>query len=376
MYNLLIEISNSFVRDGKIGESCLNTLNSLEQHQWLSLYNLATRHGLIAVIYEAVKNCDGFLVLDKKYRLSWAINTEKIYKRYLAQLNLACNMSLFLNDNGIKIMFLKGLELSFLYSKPNCREFGDIDIYMFGDWEKGDSLLNKKLQVKINEDVHHHTTFTINDIMVENHFDFINRYAHKSSKSFEEILKKLAICGNNNICVDFNGEAKELLVPNENFNALFLVKHMAGHFAAEQIVIRHLLDWMLFLENYSTKVDWEQIYAYYKEYNLDKFINAINGILIDLFNMNPSLAYNFKKDENLQNRVWQEILEPKIGKMKDIKEMKKGVLGKVFWPLNVIGFKTIRFFSNKWKHDICYRESILESFIWGVRAKIIKGGFV
>ncbi len=83
--------------------------------------------------------------------------------------------------------------MCFKYPNPAHRPCGDIDIWLYGEQEKGDKLLQKK-GIAIDSSHHHHTVFHVNGVMVENHYDFINIHAHLSSRTLEQELLK-DVCG-------------------------------------------------------------------------------------------------------------------------------------------------------------------------------------
>lgn len=91
--------------------------------------------------------------------------------------------------------------------------------------------------------------------MVENHYDFLNIHAHLSNRIIEERLQQLTTQPMEQITIE-DGENKAIAyLPSPDFHALFMLRHSASHFAAERIVIRHLLDWRYFVEKYAEQID-------------------------------------------------------------------------------------------------------------------------
>lgn len=73
------------------------------------------------------------------------------------------------NDNGIRLMILKGIGLSEIYPRPQSRPSGDIDIYLFDKFEKGKELFGEEvLGGTVLHDEYHYK-----GILVENHKMFI-----------------------------------------------------------------------------------------------------------------------------------------------------------------------------------------------------------
>ena len=125
----------------------------------------------------------------------------------------------------------EGYGLSLNYPIPNHRPCGDIDIWLFEDvimpngdikrisaQQKADNLLREHFQIPIDNDKHHHTVFYIDGVMVENHYDFFNIYAHRSNREIEAQLQKLILDEMEPVEIDDT----KIFLPSPDFHALFL----------------------------------------------------------------------------------------------------------------------------------------------------------
>ena len=107
--------------------------------------------------------------------------------------------------------------------------------------------------------------------MVENHYDFVNVHSHRSSADVERTLKSLAAVGKTVDGID---------LPSADFNALFVIRHIAAHFAAEGMNLRQLLDWALFVRGASAEVDWKAAWECYRRWNMHRFVLCIDEIAV------------------------------------------------------------------------------------------------
>lgn len=155
-------------------------------------------------------------------------------------------------------MVIKGYGLSLNYPKPSHRPCGDIDIWQFGQWREADNALNFELGLKIDGSHHHHTVFDWMGFSVENHYDFVNVYSHKSSRELEKIFKELGLDDSHS--VEVCGE--KVYLPSPNLHALFLIRHMVSHFAAAEISLRLVLDWAFFVEKHTKELDGNGFWVY------------------------------------------------------------------------------------------------------------------
>lgn len=90
------------------------------------------------------------------------------------------------------MIVLKGYGLAQNYPIPCHRPCGDVDIYLFGEQEKADKLLQEKFGITIDKTHHHHTVFRFKNETEENHYDFLNVHVRPSNKRVEKKLKKMA----------------------------------------------------------------------------------------------------------------------------------------------------------------------------------------
>lgn len=172
--------------------------------------------------------------------------------------------------------------------------------------------------------------------MVENHYDIINRYAHKGNDVLDDLLKKMASESVRKIPVG-KGSVR---IPSADFNALFLLKHSGAHFASESMILRHVLDWGTFMVSHSAEVDWPVILPEIHRMGCRKFFCALNGICIDVFGFPGDAFPEFEKMEYLQKSMLEDIFSPWGGR-KDGK-------------LEGVCFRMRRWTANLWKHRIVY----------------------
>ena len=328
--------------------------------KWEEVYELSLNQGVMAIA------CDGILAIedcniDENLRYMWIGQSMLVEQRYLQHQKAVVDLANFFCGQGIRMMLLKGYGFSLYYPIPEHRPSGDIDIFLFDAksniplWKEGDKFVNEILNIKVDNSHHHHTVFEFEGQSVENHYDFINIYAHKSNRRIENILKSWAF-------VDCSSITESVVVPSANFNALFIVKHNASHFASTKMSIRNLLDWLLFVEHHSGIIDWVSLCDIYQRENLSQFVAVLNTIGVRYLGFPETLFPLLEKDEKLIARVLDDIISP------EFKEKENGTLCSALWV------KPRRWWCNRWKHNICYTDSLFSSFVYSLYAKFLKPG--
>ena len=328
----------------------------LKDIDWHVLYTQSNRHGLAAIVLDGIEQLPESQRPPKAMLLSWIGSTLIQYEqRYSLYRKGIASLSAFYRENGYKMMVLKGYACSLDWPKPEHRPCGDIDIWQFGEQETADDALRQS-GVKIDKSHHHHTVFTWKGFMVENHYDFINVYAHKSSREIEKIFKELG--GDDSYFFEVCGE--KVYVPSPNLHALFLIRHLISHFAAAEITLRQVLDWAFFVEKHTKEVDWEWLMEVLEKYHMKAFINCINAICVEDLVFSLSIFPAIQSCSYLKEKVLDDILNPEYTTAEP-----KRLLARLI-------YKYRRWQGNAWKQKMCYGESRWSAFVCGIWAKLLK----
>ena len=282
--------------------------------------------------------------------------------RYTEYEKAISSLAGFYNQHGYKMMLLKGYVCSLDWPKPEHRPCGDIDIWQFGEQKEADAALDawfkssKVQEFKIDKSHHHHTVFAWDGFLVENHYDFINVYHHKSNVELEEIFKELG--KDDSHFVEFNGE--KVYLPSPNLHALFLLKHTMNDFTSFSMSLRQLIDWGFFVEKHTKEKDWEWLIGVLKKFHMMDFYNTINAICVgDLgFDAKNFPSVQFRPD--LKDKVLKDVLYPKYSASEPSRLIPRLV------------YKYRRWQGNAWKQELCYSESRWSAFWSGVWGHMLK----
>jgi hypothetical protein len=307
--------------------------------------------------YDAIKGLPADVQPPRGLRLQWAVNVEQIEQRYAKQERAIADLAAFYAEHDQKMMLLKGYGLSRNYPIPNHRPCGDADIWLYGHQEEADEWLRNERGVRIDEEKHHHTVFTFEGVMVENHYDFLNIHAHHSSRPIERYLKEQAERSNERVDID----GVMVYLPAVDCHALFLLRHAASHFAATEIVLRHIIDWGLFVRAYHNNIDWYRLRLICREQHMEQLLDAINAISAEVCGLDISLMPNTTRRTELERRILGDILHPEFSLTKP----ERGLL-------RIVIFKFRRWWANRWKHRLVYRDGLLHSFVTQTWSHLMK----
>ena len=95
---------------------------------WAKVMEEAARQGVQGICFDALELLPAEQRPDKAMLLGWlgqVVCLERLYKGHRKSIDA---LSFFYQQNGIKMMLLKGYGMSLYWPKPNHRPVGDMDI--------------------------------------------------------------------------------------------------------------------------------------------------------------------------------------------------------------------------------------------------------
>lgn len=309
---------------------------------WAKVMEEATRQGVQGLCFDALELLPAEQRPEKAVLLEWlgqVVSLERLYESHWMAIDA---LSCFYQQNDIKLMLLKGYGLSLYWPKPEHRPAGDMDIYLGSCWQQADRLVSERLAIKVDDGHEHHTCFRFQGVSVENHYDIVNTKAHVTARELEALFKKIATFDR-----PLKMETSVIYLPSPTLNAIFLIRHLGQHFAGVEATLRQLLDWGFFLQHEHEKVDWELVVSMLKKVGIYRFFQQVNAICVDYLGFPESAFPLIEREAALEERIFNDILSPEFGEEKP--------KGNTF---QVICFKTRRFFANRWKRELVFREGI------------------
>lgn len=351
--NDIDKITLSLIRIAISGneEKLIKTVN------WSDVKDFAIEQGVLGLIFNALDCLSQEQKPERKIILEWIGNLtfhEQMYKKHRSVIK---KLASFYNKHDIKFMVLKGYGLSLCWPKPNHRPVGDIDSYNYGKHTLADKLIKDATGINIDNSHHKHSVFSIYGVTIENHFSFLNAHSHKSTKEIENILEdEVSMHPYDNP----DNEINNLYYPSVKFNSLYLLRHSAEHFASVDLKLRQILDWAFFVKANKDQLDWNWLISTLDKVGMKKYLAVLNAICIKYLGFDDSLFPQLEVDDKLVERCINDILHP---------EVKSYHAGNLF---KEILFRFKRWQANKWKHDMVFKECMLQSLITQIWGHIIK----
>lgn len=210
-----------------------------ERVDWDFLMEMASIHGVLAIVWDGICKLPVDAQPNRRVRINWGLSAQEIWDRYNGHKKVLREIISLCKVNNIRVLLLKGLCLSNLYPNPHSRPSGDIDIFLFGDYEKGNSLLSKDDYKESPK----HADFQFKGVVIENHRDFLDLNSTRQIEINNYLL--------NNI--------DKAILTDEGYyemdassSLLFLLMHTANHLQSQEpvpLTIRAIVDFALFLKS-------------------------------------------------------------------------------------------------------------------------------
>lgn len=271
-----------------------------KKDDWLILYKLSQQHGVVAVVFDKLKNIPKKIAPPKDISLKWMSHSLSLEEQAICKENIAIEVAEKLSEKNIFFLVLKGMSYASYYPNSHHRESGDIDCFLFGKKEDGDKAV-VEIGGRMEEAGYKHSHLYYKGLLIENHRYITSFNNTKLGVKTERLLQELVAIGYTAM-----GNTK-LLKPSANFNAIFLVKHAQRHFIQEGIRIRHLLDWALFLKAEAANVDWGSVIPIMEECHILDFARVMTKICRDNIALDIDVAgLNGKSD--MTNAVLDDMM--------------------------------------------------------------------
>ena len=241
---------------------------------WERIYRMAADHGLSAVVWDGICRLPAAQQPPRETRIRWALSAEKLEERYRHQQQTASKLAARFSEEGLRMLLLKGLGLSRDYPLPEHRECGVIDIYLYGQSDKGDRVLHE-IGAHLYFDVPKHSEYVWDGVLIENHRTILNVRRNRTERELNAVLVRLLEKEGT------HGLAPGIQAPRATFNAIFLIRHAAVHFQKEGIVLRHLCDWACFLTRHWDEIDHALFRTAMEDYRMDRFADLMTAAAVE-----------------------------------------------------------------------------------------------
>ena len=246
-----LRLAYNMLRASLDGSTPNTGTEAIDADSWWALFRLLQCNHVAALCYEAAAAAGA----PRGVLMPWLAEHEKTVGWHRHQKQVQQEIADTMAKHGIDTLVLKGTYVAKYYPRPEEREFSDLDLYFYDKHDEADRVAREVLKVTVSNDSHHHSKYNYNGVTVESHYDFVNVHYPPSNRRYEAMLKRVAT--------------------SPTFEVLFLLRHMACHFAASRITLRDLVDWTLTCQALKDDVDWQMVQNAVEDYGMESFVACL-----------------------------------------------------------------------------------------------------
>ncbi|MCM1285462.1 MAG: nucleotidyltransferase family protein [Acetobacter sp.] len=281
----LIELCRNFINGGKVVIP--------KDIEYDMLFRLAEHHNLLGVCHCALNGADGRENVPKEFLKSLENSFFDYIFNFQCQSNALEELRRLFSSAEIKYVLFKGACLRELYSVPEARAMGDIDLLIkTADSEKVRLLLtaNGYRCAAENGNV---LDYVKNNVLLEVHTKIISEFGENV---FDDAFNN----------AEFDGYTGALY---DSYNLAYMIAHTANHLKYTGAGIRFIMDIAVMLKNRNANI--EKTFEILDKINLTEFGQVLLSVCCEWFGIGKSYSAN-------TDRVQEYLVEDGVfGSMKD-----------------------------------------------------------
>ncbi len=278
----------------------------LPAEKWDALGFLARKQGVLGILLDGVDKLEGTPYgatreLNMNQKLEWIGEVLQMEQRNHLQIAVMNDLATKWRNKGYRVMVMKGQANATLYPKPEHRNPGDVDCYLFEHYSDGNNIARQE-GCSVDESWYKHSVISFKGETFENHQYFVHTREGKRSKLLEKELED-ALKVNES---EFKQLTPSTVMPPVQWTAMFLTYHACAHFLTEGLRLKQVLDWAMFLKAHQNAVNWGKFYAFCERYHLKIFaetMTAISCAYLGVEISNPDIVKDSVHTEKVLNSI-------------------------------------------------------------------------
>lgn len=332
-------------------EENLSDFIMMSEEHWAHFGEMALAQGVLGIVMDGLERLETSpygptRALSKQQKLEWIGQVMQIEQRNRLQIEVMNDLAQKWIEEGCRVMVMKGQANGTLYPKPMHRSPGDIDCYLFENYQKGNEIAKNEGAV-VDEGWYKHSQISYKGELFENHQFFVHTREGKRSKRLQKELEQLL-----QVAKWSSFPESEILLPPVQWNAMFLTYHACAHFLSEGLRLKQVLDWAMFLKKEQNNIDWKAFYDYCDRYHFRRFADAMTAISVeymgviiensDITNKSPYV------EKILRSTLYDDDYIYNTGEPK--------------WKSRWHVIRSL--FKYRWRYEEIYQESVLKQLWW------------
>ena len=261
-------INAALHQNERAGSSPVAKFKLPENIDWDQVFEELSDQSILGIPLEyMVKNVDA----PEELKQEWTVMVYSQVAEWTKLMEAQTKLIKLLQTNDIPVAIIKGSAAAMNYPKPDYRSMGDVDFFVRAqDFNKTYVLLREngydfaadasKGQMHLEDEKYHHVELKKNGVTFELHRRMSDTVQGKETDAKIEALIQE---GMDHIQTGQVGEY-EFPMFKEKLNGLIILRHIIQHLSEDKGVgLRHVIDWMQFVEKHVDDRAWQETYEQY-----------------------------------------------------------------------------------------------------------------
>ena len=177
----------------------------------------------------------------------------------------------------IPYVVLKGAAAAAYYPDPELRVAGDVDFLVrMEDRDRVSELLVQNGYAMSYGDHANHWVYTKGNAHLEMHFEVAGVPFGEKGKAVNAMITPCITAP-----VIRSGEDGTFLAPDDMHHALIILLHMQHHMLGDGLGLRHIIDWVAFVNKTRSQDFWEELINFLKEIGLWIFTATVTRLAVN-----------------------------------------------------------------------------------------------
>lgn len=268
---------------------------------WLGFFQFCHRHSIAGVVFAGLERAGRRI--PQQVFFEWFSTVESIKRQNAVVNKRLIAISKWFDERGYKSVILKGQANGLMYSSPELRSPGDIDIWVDCDKVKLIKLVTSQCQ-GAEYSIHHIKMPVFKDVSVEVHYRpiyLINWFVDKRLQRYVRRIEKKQF--GNKVTL----EGVEVGSLRNDFNVVYQLLHMYAHFFSTRNNFKQFVDYYYLLKQGLTDEQKKEASALMKDLNVLKYGRGMMWVMKEVLGLDESLLV-VETDEKVGKAILRESM--------------------------------------------------------------------
>lgn len=283
---------------------------------WNEFMSFCSRQGVLGIVFEGLQRADVRMPLSVLYQ--WLSYSESIKSKNREINHKIEKIQRYFKEKGYRTCILKGQANGLMYPIPEVRSPGDIDIWVEGRTEE---IIKFVLSVAPSAEysLHHIKMPVFKEVSVEVHYRPANLQRRKYDNKLQQYVARVAE-------KQFSHKEKlggiEIGTLAEEFNVIYQILHMYGHFFWTRNSFKQFIDYYYLLKKSIPSNAKDECLRVFKELHLTKYVTGIMWIMKEVLGLEENLLIGEVSEKEgclilnesfrygtFSNTTWRSVIE-------------------------------------------------------------------